>query len=80
MRFAELHHGVEIKRLLDDVEAPVCVEIGGGLGGQTYQTVTMCGDKLGRYLLFDIPEVAANLSQSAIVASYARRESCAPKK
>ena len=31
-------------------------------------------------VIADIPEVAANLSQSAIVASYARRESCAPKK
>jgi putative sugar O-methyltransferase len=53
------YHAVEISRLLKNVADPVCVEIGGGLGGQTYQTMQLCGGRIAKYLLFDIPEVAA---------------------
>ena len=34
------------------------MEIGGGLGGQSYQTMQM-SEQVSKYLLFDIPEVAA---------------------
>jgi hypothetical protein len=44
--------------LLRDVPKATCVEIGAGLGGQAYQTVQMSGERIFKYLLFDIPEVA----------------------
>jgi putative sugar O-methyltransferase len=34
------------------------VEIGGGLGGQAYQTIQMCDGQVSKYIVFDIPEVA----------------------
>ncbi|MHC4070779.1 MAG: putative sugar O-methyltransferase [Planctomycetota bacterium] len=55
-----------IRNLLKNIELPVVVEIGGGFGGQAYQTVVQCrqsGLPVGKYLDFDIPEVQ-------IVASY----------
>ena len=57
---------LESAKLLKNVELPAVVEIGGGFGGQAYQTVVQCrqsGHPVGKYLDFDIPEVQ-------IVASY----------
>ena len=53
------YHAVEMSELLKDVREAVIVEIGGGLGGQAYQTVHMSGHGVAKYLVFDIPEVAA---------------------
>jgi hypothetical protein len=52
------YHAVEMCELLRDVPKATCVEIGAGLGGQAYQTVQMSGERIFKYLLFDIPEVA----------------------
>jgi len=52
------YHAVEMCELLRDVPKAICVEIGAGLGGQAYQTVQMGGERISKYLLFDIPEVA----------------------
>ena len=52
------YHAVEMCNLLGNVNAPVVVEIGGGLGGQAYQAIQRCGDKISKYAIFDIPEVA----------------------
>lgn len=49
-----------IMHLLRDVNSPVILEIGGGLGGQAFQTVSQLrssGNPAGRYFDFDIPEV-----------------------
>ena len=54
-------HAVEIRELLRDVQAPSVVEIGGGLGGQCYQTLQTA--EIAQYRIYDIPEVA-------IVSSY----------
>ena len=52
------YHAVEMCELLRDVPKATCVEIGAGLGGQAYQTVQMSRERISKYLLFDIPEVA----------------------
>jgi putative sugar O-methyltransferase len=60
------YNAFRIRKLLENCESPVVVEIGGGFGGQAYQTVVHCrqsGHPVGKYLNFDIPEVQ-------IVASY----------
>ena len=57
LRYA--YHSVEICELLRNIPKAICVEIGSGLGGQAYQTVKMGGEKISKYILFDIPEVAA---------------------
>lgn len=51
------YHAVEMRELLRDVPGAIVVEIGGGLGGQAYQTLQM-SDQISKYLVFDIPEVA----------------------
>jgi putative sugar O-methyltransferase len=56
LRYA--YHAVEMRELLRDVPKAVIVEIGGGLGGQTYQTIQM-SEQVSKYLVFDIPEVAS---------------------
>jgi putative sugar O-methyltransferase len=53
------YHAVEMCELLRDVPKAICVEIGAGLGGQAYQTVQMGSERISKYVLFDIPEVAA---------------------
>ena len=53
------YHAVEMCELLQDVPNATIVEIGGGLGGQAYQTLQMSGNQVSKYLVFDIPEVAA---------------------
>jgi hypothetical protein len=52
--------------IVKDISSPIIAEIGGGFGGQAYQTFTLAqrlGRPIGKYLDFDIPEVL-------IVASY----------
>ena len=51
------YHAVEMRDLLRDVPNAVIVEIGGGLGGQAYQTMKIDG-QFSKYIIFDIPEVA----------------------
>ena len=53
------HHAVEMCELLRNIPKAICVEIGAGIGGQAYQTVQMGGEQISKYVLFDIPEVAA---------------------
>ncbi|MFH1185742.1 MAG: putative sugar O-methyltransferase [Chloroflexota bacterium] len=53
------YHAMEMCELLRDIPRSIIVEIGGGLGGQAYQTIKMAGDQVCKYLIFDIPEVAA---------------------
>jgi putative sugar O-methyltransferase len=53
------YHAVEMCELLRDVPKSTVVEIGGGLGGQAYQTTTMSSGQVSKYAVFDIPEVAA---------------------
>jgi len=52
------YHAVEMSELLRDVPKAIIVEIGGGVGGQAYQAVQM-SKQVSKYLVFDIPEVAA---------------------
>ena len=52
------YRAVEMCELLRDVPKAINVEIGGGLGGQSYQTIQM-SEQVSKSLLFDIPEVAA---------------------
>lgn len=53
------YHAAEMCELLRGVPAPICVEIGGGIGGQAFQTVQRAGGRISKYVLFDLPEVAA---------------------
>lgn len=52
------HHATTMLRLLEGLEAPRIVEIGGGLGGQAYQCVILGSAHLGDYTIVDLPEVA----------------------
>ncbi|MEW6406442.1 MAG: putative sugar O-methyltransferase [Chloroflexota bacterium] len=52
------YHAIEMRDLLRDVPEASVVEIGGGLGDQAFQTVTM-SQQVSKYLIFDIPEVAS---------------------
>lgn len=53
------YHALQMCELLRDVPKATIVEIGGGLGGQAYQTIQMSSGQVSKYLVFDIPEVAA---------------------
>ncbi len=53
------YNGKAISNLLRDINDSVILEIGGGLGGQTYQTMRLAEKQINKYLLFDIPEVLA---------------------
>jgi putative sugar O-methyltransferase len=52
------YHALEMRSLLQDIHSASIVEIGGGLGGQAYQTEKLCR-QISKYVIFDIPEVAA---------------------
>jgi hypothetical protein len=52
------YHAVEMCELLKDIPKANIVEIGGGLGGQAFQTIQLGGSSPHKYLVFDIPEVA----------------------
>lgn len=67
------YHAVEMCELLRDTPKAVCVEIGAGLGGQPYQTVQMGDERISKYLLFDIPEVAVLSSYFLLSAFPSKR-------
>lgn len=53
------YHALEICELLRDLPDANIVEIGGGLEGLAYQAVRMNVRQRSKYVVFDIPEVAA---------------------
>jgi len=53
------YHAIEMCELLRNVPKAIIVEIGGGLGGQAFQTMQMSSGQVSKYIVFDIPEVAA---------------------
>ena len=65
------YHAVEMCELLRDVPKAIIVEIGGGLGGQSYQTMHM-SKQVSKYLVFDIPEVAV-ISSYFLLAAFPNR-------
>ena len=60
------YNGRRISTLLSDVTGGIVVEIGGGFGGQTFQTVRQARPR--KYVVFDIPEVAAICSYFLLAA------------
>lgn len=60
--FRHIYHAVEMRELLRDVPRATVVEIGGGAGGQAYQTMRLSHGSIAKYLVFDIPEVAVIIS------------------
>jgi hypothetical protein len=50
------YYALEIASVVRDIRAPVICEIGGGLGGQAYKTISAIGRRM-QYILLDIPEV-----------------------
>ena len=52
------YHGFKMSKLLSDINKANIVEIGGGLGGQAHQSLLM-NKQISKYIVFDIPEVAA---------------------
>ena len=67
------YHAVSIKQLFQNRKDLICVEIGGGLGGQGYQTMNICNNNISRYLLFDIPEVAT-LSSYMMLSAFPNKK------
>jgi putative sugar O-methyltransferase len=57
--FRHAYHAVEMQDWLQNRKHAVVVEIGGGSGGQAYQSLSHCGDLISKYIIFDIPEVTA---------------------
>jgi len=57
--FRHAYHAWEMLGWLRDIPRPVIVEIGGGVGGQAYQVMRMAGASVGKYIVFDIPEMAS---------------------
>lgn len=56
--FRHMYHAVEMRELLRNIPNATIVEIGGGAGGQAYQTMRLASDTVSKYLVFDIPEVS----------------------
>jgi hypothetical protein len=67
------YHAVEMRELLHDVPGAVCVEIGGGLGDQSHQVARIAGERIAKYVVFDIPEVAVISSYFLLSALPDRR-------
>jgi hypothetical protein len=57
--FRYAYHAREMAEWLKDTPGAVIAEIGGGIGAQAYQVLRNGPASLAKYLLFDIPEVAA---------------------
>ena len=57
--FRHAYHALEMLEWLRDIPHPVVVEIGGGIGGQAYQVTRRAGTSVGKYVVFDLPEMAA---------------------
>jgi len=66
------YHAVEMRSLLSDTPEANIVEIGSGLGGQAYQALLM-NQKVSKYILFDIPEVAA-ISSYFLLSSFPNKK------
>ncbi len=66
--FRHACHAWEMLGWLRDISHPVIVEIGGGVGGQAYQIMRMAGASLGKYIVFDIPEMASLCSYVLLTA------------
>lgn len=60
--FRHIYHAVEMREWLRDRTEATVVEIGGGAGGQAYQTMRLAGESVAKYVIFDIPEVAVIIS------------------
>lgn len=54
-----IFNALELAELLRDVPRAIIVEIGGGFGSQAHQTVRLASASVQKYVIFDIPEVAA---------------------
>ena len=66
------YHAVEMCKLLTNVPNANIVEIGGGFGGQAYQTIQMSGKQISKYLVFDIPEVAV-ISSYLLLSAFPKK-------
>jgi putative sugar O-methyltransferase len=62
------HHATQILDLLDGVDEARILEIGGGLGGQAYQCLSLAPSPLGTYTIIDLPEVGALASYCLMAA------------
>jgi putative sugar O-methyltransferase len=71
--FRHAYHALEMHRLLQNIPNAVVVEIGGGIGGQAYQAMRTVKTPIAKYLVFDIPEVAAICSYFLLSALPDRR-------
>jgi putative sugar O-methyltransferase len=71
--FRHVAAAAEINSLLSSVAGPTIVEIGGGYGGLAYQTLTLRTGQPARYLIFDLPEVAAISAYFMLLAFPERR-------
>ena len=66
------YHAFEMNMLLNDTPQANIVEIGGGMGGQAYQTLHM-NEQISKYIVFDIPEVAA-ISSYFLLSSFPNKK------
>ncbi len=57
--FRHVYHALEMREWLKGLGRATVVEIGGGAGGQACQTLRLAPAQVGKYVIFDIPEVAA---------------------
>lgn len=57
--FRHAYHALEMAEWLRDVPNAVVVEIGGGIGSQAYQLMSLPETTVAKYLVFDIPEIAS---------------------
>ena len=54
-----IYHAAEMCEWTKGARGAVVVEIGGGCGSQAHQAMRIAGEYIGKYVIFDIPEVAA---------------------
>ena len=66
------YQGVEISKLLSDTLQPSIVEIGAGMGGLAQQTISL-DEQISKYIIFDIPEVAA-ISSYFLLSSFPNKK------
>ena len=69
------YHATELNTLIKNIEKPVIVEIGGGLGGMAYQTFKLSNKKEQKYYIFDIPEVLT-LCAFFLIAALPEKKIC----
>ena len=70
-----VYHAVEMCEILRDIPRATIAEIGAGYGGQAYQTIKMRGELISKYLVFDIPEVAA-ISSYFLLSAFPDKSIC----